>query len=108
MLNRLKIKLGKFSYKVKSVAGNALKNKKTLKKVTIGKNVTTIGKNAFTGSKKLKNITVKSSVLKSVGKNVFKGIYKKAVIKVPKSKYKKYKKLFNKKTGFSRKMKLKK
>ena len=32
----------------------------------------------------------------------------KAVIKVPKSKYKKYKKLFNKKTGFSRKMKLKK
>ena len=102
------VKIGKFSYKVKSVAGNALKNKKTLKKVTIGKNVTTIGKNAFTGSKKLKNITVKSSVLKSVGKNVFKGIYKKAVIKVPKSKYKKYKKLFNKKTGFSRKMKLKK
>lgn len=102
------VKIGKFSYKVKSVAGNALKNKKTLKKVTIGKNVTTIGKNAFTGSKKLKNITVKSSVLKSVGKNVFKGIYKKAVIKVPKSKYKKYKKLFNKKTGFGRKMKLKK
>lgn len=47
-------------------------------------------------------------MLKSVGKNVFKGIYKKAVIKVPKSKYKKYKKLFNKKTGFGRKMKLKK
>ena len=32
------VKIGKFSYKVKSVAGNALKNKKTLKKVTIGKN----------------------------------------------------------------------
>ena len=102
------VKIGKFSYKVKSVAGNALKNKKTLKKVTIGKNVTIIGKNAFNGSKKLKNITVKSSVLESVGKNVFKGIYKKAVIKVPKSKYKKYKKMFNKKTGFGRKMKLKK
>lgn len=102
------VKIGKYSYKVRSVANNALKNKKALKKVIIGRNVTTIGKNVFAGCKKLKNITVKSTVLKSVGKNALKGIAKNTVIKVPKSKYKKYKKIFSKKTGFTKKMKLKK
>lgn len=49
-------------------------------------------------SKKLKTITVKTNKLKSskVGKQAFKGIYAKAVIKVPKSKYKTYKSLFKK------------
>ncbi|MCR5543495.1 MAG: hypothetical protein K6F55_05040 [Eubacterium sp.] len=37
-----------------------------------------------------------------------KNLNKKAVIKVPKSKLKKYKKLFNKKTGFKKPMKIKK
>ena len=36
------------------------------------------------------------------------GIYKKTVVKVPKSRYSKYKKLFSKKTGFTKKMKIKK
>lgn len=102
------VKIGKFSYKVKSIAANALKNKKTLKKVIVGKNIVSIGKNTFAGCKKLKNITIKSTGIKSVGRNVFKGINTKAVVKVPKTKYKKYKKLFNKKTGFGKKMKLKK
>lgn len=91
------VKIGGYSYKVKSVADNAFKNRNNIKKISIGKNVVSIGKKAFMGSKDLTKITVKSKVLKSVGKNALKGINKKAVIKVPKSKYKKYKKLFGKK-----------
>ena len=45
---------------------------------------------------------------KKVGKNAIKAIYKKATIKVPKKQYKKYKKLFSKKTGFKKSMKIKK
>ena len=60
--------------------------------------VTAIGDNAFKGYKKLKTIT----------KDAVKNIHKKATIKVPKDKIKEYKKLFNKKTGFTSKMKIKK
>ena len=52
---------------------------------------------AFYGEKKLKKITIKSTTLKTVGKNAFKGINKKAKIKVPASKLKAYKKLLKKK-----------
>lgn len=70
--------------------------------------VTAIGDNAFKGYKKLKTITIESKNLKSVGKDAVKNIHKKATIKVPKDKVKAYKKLFNKKTGFTSKMKIKK
>lgn len=70
--------------------------------------VTAIGDNAFKGYKKLKTITIESKNLKSVGKDAIKNIHKKATIKVPKDKVKAYKKLFNKKTGFTSKMKIKK
>ena len=91
------VKIGKFSYKVKSVAANAFKNKKTLKKIIIGRNISNIGKNTFMGCSRLKNIVIRSTSIKHVGKNAFKGIAQNAVIKVPKSKYKKYKKLFEQK-----------
>ena len=71
-----------------------------------------IGKNAFYKDKKLKTIVIRSCYLEKVGKNAIKGIHKKAVIKVPtydySNTYKTYKKLFKKKTGFTKKMKLKK
>lgn len=70
--------------------------------------VTAIGDNAFKGYKKLKTITIESKNLKSVGKDAVKNIHKKATIKVPKDKVKEYKKLFDKKTGFTSKMKIKK
>ena len=85
------------AYKVTSVSKNAFKNNKKLKKVTIGKNITKINANTFYGCKNLKTITIKSTSLKSVGKNAFKGINAKAKIKVPKSKLGYYKKLFAKK-----------
>lgn len=56
--------------------------------------VNSIGAGAFNSCKLLKNITVKTTALKSVGKNALKGIHKKAVIKVPYTKLKAYKKLF--------------
>lgn len=50
----------------------------------------------FAGCSKLKKITIKSTKLKKIGKNAFKGINKKAVIRIPKSKNKTYKKLLKK------------
>jgi hypothetical protein len=107
------------TYKVTAIADNAFKGNKKLTLVTIpttvvtiGKNafggctalkkvvipagVTTIGANAFKGAKYLKKITVKSTVLKKIGKNAFKGIYKKAAVKVPKKQKKAYAKLLKK------------
>lgn len=93
-------------YTVTEIANSAFKNAKKLTTVTIGKNVTTIGKNAFAQCKKLKKITVKSAKLKKVGNKAISGIYKKAVIKVPKKKLSTYKKLFNKKAGYKKTMKI--
>lgn len=82
-----------YTFKVTEISKNAFKGCTKLKKVTIGKNVKTIGASAFSGCKSLKTITIKSKVLKKVGKAAFKGIYAKAKIKVPKAKLKAYKKL---------------
>ena len=79
-----------------------------LKKVIIEKNIQKIAKNAFKGCKKLKKVTIKTTKLKSIGTNAFKGIYKKATFKVPKKYLKKYKKMFTKKTGFVKTMKVRK
>ncbi|MBE5923933.1 MAG: hypothetical protein E7271_05620 [Lachnospiraceae bacterium] len=71
--------------KITSVAKEAFSKNTKITKVTLGKNITTIGTKAFSGDKKLKTITIKSKDLKKIGKNAFSGINKKAVIKVPKS-----------------------
>jgi len=98
--------IGKKSYKVTSIAANAFKNNKKLKKVVIGKNITKIGKNAFYNCKKLKTVIVKTTKLtaKKIGSNAFKGTPKKAVMKAPRKKLKLYKKIFKKK-GFKGKIK---
>ncbi len=101
------VKIGGITFTVTEIGANAFKSNTKLKSVTIGANVTKIGKNAFSSCKKLKKITIKSSKLKSVGKNAIKGIDKKATIKVPKKKLKKYKSLFKSKTGFKKSMKVK-
>ena len=82
-----------------TISANAFKNNKRLKKITIGKNIVTIERNAFYGCKNLKQIKIKSTRLKTVGKNAINGIYKKAEISCPKKMKKKYKKIFTKKTG---------
>ena len=125
------VKLGDQDYKVTSVAASAFKGNKKITAANIGKYVETIGNSAFAGCPKLKkvtvkgnklktigskgfyqckalkNITIKSKVLKKAGKNTFKGIHKKAVIRVPKAKYKAYTKLLAKK-GQSKTVKIRK
>ena len=92
-------------YHVSTIADEAFSGCTDLLKVIIGKNVKKIGKKAFAGCSKLKNITVKSTKLKSVGKQALKGTAAKLKIKVPKKKYKAYKKLFKGK-GQSKKAKV--
>ena len=77
--------------------------------MTIGKYITAIGTKAFYGCKKLKSITIKTTKLTSakVGSKAFKGTHKKAVLKVPKSKLKSYKKFLGKK-GVAKTAKIKK
>lgn len=111
------IKINKKKYKVTSIAANAFRNNKKLKKVVIDKNVKKIGKNAFRGCKKLNSVTIGKNVesignhafygckklntieiktpkLKKVGKAAFKKIAKNPTARVPKGKIQKYKKLF--------------
>lgn len=88
------VKINGLTYKVTEISAKALKGNKKVKTVSIGKNVTKIGKQAFYNAKKLANIVVKTKNLKSVGSKALSGISKKAEIRVPSSKYKKYQKLF--------------
>ena len=91
------VKIKGISFKVQQIGSGAFAGCKKLKKLTIGSNITKIGSKAFYNCPKLKTITVKSKKITAVGKNALKGIDKKAKIKVPSSRLKKYKKLFNKK-----------
>lgn len=100
------LKVNGKTYKVTSVAAKLLKNNKKVKKVVIGSNVTKIGAEAFSGCKNLKSITIKSTKLKSVGKNAIKNINKKASITCPKNKKTAYKKLFKSSTGYKKTMKI--
>lgn len=87
------IKIDGISYQVTEIASGALKGKKKLKSVSIGCNVTKIGSKAFYKDTKLVSIVIRSTKLKSVGKQTFLGISAKAVIEVPKVRLTKYKKL---------------
>ena len=95
-------------YKITSIKAKACYKRKKLKRVIIGRYIKNIGNQAFYGCKNLKVISVKSIGLKKVGKYAIKGINKKAVIKVSRKKYKRYRKLFGKKSGFKKPMKIKK
>lgn len=125
------VTIGTKTFTVTSIEKKALKNKKRITSVIIGKNIESIGSSAFEGCSKLKTVTMKSSrlkeigsktfykckalnkikilskKLKKVGKNALKGIAKKATIHVPSSKFKQYKKLLAKK-GQGKSVKIKK
>ena len=101
------VKVDGVTYKVTEIGKNTFKNNKTVTKVSVGKNITTIGANAFNGCTKLKTITINTKLLtsKNLSKDAFKGITVNTVIKVPKSKLAAYTKLFQKK-GLSKKVKI--
>ena len=90
---------------VTEIGAGAFANCKALKKITIPAAVTKIGKKAFNKCKKLKTVTIKTKKLKTVGGSAFKGIAKKAVIKLPKAKKAAYKKLLKKKYDNTTKLK---
>ena len=91
---------------------NAFYGCNSLKTVTIGKNVTSIGEKSFYKCTSLTKVKIPARVSKmgkavfygckkltdkTIGAKAFKGINKNAVIKVPTSKRNAYKKMFKKK-----------
>jgi len=63
------------TYKVTSIADNAFKNNKKIKKVVIDSNITSIGKNAFYGCTKLQSVKIGKNV-KTIGSKAFYGCTK--------------------------------
>ncbi|MDE7283269.1 MAG: leucine-rich repeat protein, partial [Lachnospiraceae bacterium] len=80
------------TYKVTVIEKNAFSGDKKLTKLIIGRNVTEIGSKAFANCKKLKEVSIKSTVLKKAGKNIFTGTSK-LKLSTPKGKKAKYQKL---------------
>ena len=70
------------TYKVTSIAANAFKNHKKLKKVTIGVNVISIGKNAFYGCKKLTTVKMGKNV-ENIGDSAFQNCTALKKIEIP-------------------------
>ena len=60
------IKVNGITCKVTGISANAFKNNKSLKSVTIGRNVTVIGTNAFYGCKKLSKVGGGNGIVKIV------------------------------------------
>lgn len=85
------------SKRLKVIDKNVFMNCKKLKSITIRSKVSSIQTNAFKGCRSLKKIVIKSKILKKAGKNALKGIHKKCRIKVPASKFSRYKKLLKNK-----------
>lgn len=96
--NNKKIKKVVIAHNITKIEDNAFKGCKNLTSIVIGKNVKTIGKQAFSGCKNLKTVRVKTSLLtkKSVGNKAFYGIDKEAVFTLPGKKAKSYKAIFKK------------
>ena len=99
------VKIDNVTFQVTSIEKKAFYKNRKLRSVVIGQNVTAIKKNSFFGCGSLKNVTIKSKKIKTIGKNAFKGISGKAKINVPKKRYTAYKKLL-KKAKLSSKIKI--
>lgn len=87
------VKINGYTYKVTSIADKAFRKNTKLAKVTIGSNVSKIGKESFMGCKALKSVVLKTSSVKSIGRDAFKNISERAKIYIPKRKYTSYKKM---------------
>ena len=90
------IRTGETTYKVTSIENDAFQEMKKLTKVTIGKNVKTIGKNAFRECTKLESVIIKGTKISKIRTNAFKVIHSKASIRCPKEKYSEYKEMISK------------
>ena len=59
------------------------------------------------GMQKIEKIVIRSKKLKKIGANCIRNIHRKAVIKAPKGKVRKYKKLLSAKKGYRKSMTIK-
>ncbi len=89
-------------------SGKSVTIPKEIKKNGYHYPVTKIAAKAFYKQKRIKTITIQSTKINTVGKQAIYGINKNAVIRVPKKKYKAYKKMLRARTGFKKSMKIKK
>ena len=91
-----KVMYNGYVYSVTKISAKAFRNCKKLKSISIPSTVTSIGKQAFAGCKNLKILQVASQkyTSKKIGKQAFKGISKRVSVVVPNKKMKAYKKLF--------------
>ena len=87
-----KVKLNGKNYKVTELAAKSLKGVQA-KTIVIGSQVKVIGKSAMQNCRKLKKLKIKSTKLKKVGKNAFKGVSQKAKVTMPKKMKNTYRKL---------------
>ena len=90
-----KVTVNKITYKVVGIADSAFAGNKKVKRIVVGRNVLKIGKRAFFGCSNLNQIITRSSSIISVGKNALKNTGKNLVIKSPKEKVVRYKRLFS-------------
>lgn len=92
------VKINNNSYKVTKLSDNIFSFNYNLKRITLGKNISTIPNSCFRGSKEIINITIKNQniELDNVGKKAFSGLSRKIKIKVPKGKVSAYKRIFTK------------
>lgn len=90
------VRISGATYKVISIAKNAMRQDTDLTSVTIGKNVSKIGKNAFRSCSNLSKIVIKTTKLNidRIGTGVFKGVKNNAKFYVPKAKMYSYRNLF--------------
>lgn len=97
------------TYKVTAIEKNAFRGCKKLKTVIIGKNILKIGEKAFYGCKSLQTLNVQSVKLtkKNVGSKAFGKTPENMTVKLPKKKFKAYKKLLVKR-GVSKNAKFQK
>ena len=93
---------------IEIVGDSAFRKCTKLTAIVLPKSLNHLGKNTFYGCSRLKNITINANIVIDIKANAIKGISKKAVIKVPGKLVKKYKKEFDKKSGFKGGMKVKK
>lgn len=93
------VKFKKIKYNITEINQKAFNKLKKLKRITIGKNVKLIGAYAFADCSNLERVTFKTVVIKKIGKDAFANLNENFVIKVPRKKNKRYKKIL-KKSGF--------
>ena len=93
------VKFKKIKYNITEINQKAFNKLKKLKRITIGKNVKLIGAYAFADCSNLERVTFKTVVIKKIGKDAFANLNENFVIKVPRKKSKRYKKIL-KKSGF--------